>query len=178
MLRLKYFLPATLVLILALSGNGQANQTPATKVNQYKCTPCGNECDKATYRKPGICTKCNMLLVKKATIHFKTIEPEKICDYISTHPSVILLDVRTKDEFEGKANPDFGTLQHAINIPVQELERRLNEISNLKTKEIIVYCSHSHRSPRASYILTQNGFKNVTNMAGGMSVLISNKCKQ
>jgi len=32
-----------------------------------------------------------------------------------------------------------------------------------------VYCSHSHRSPRASYMLSQNGFKNVTNMLGGMS---------
>lgn len=178
MFRLKCFLLATFVFILALSGSGQANQTHTTKNNLYKCTPCGNECDKAEYSEPGICTHCNMPMVIKSTIHFKTIEPEKICDYISTYPSVILLDVRTKEEFEGKANPDFGTLQHAINIPVQELESRLDEISNLKTKEIIVYCSHSHRSPRASYILTQNGFKNVTNMAGGMSVLRSNECKK
>ncbi|MBK9570546.1 MAG: rhodanese-like domain-containing protein [Chitinophagaceae bacterium] len=35
---------------------------------------------------------------------------------------------------------------------------------------MVVYCSHSHRSPRASYMLTQNGFKHVTNMQQGMSV--------
>jgi rhodanese-related sulfurtransferase len=46
----------------------------------------------------------------------------------------------------------------------------MNELKSYKNKNIIVYCSHSHRSPRASYILNQNGFKNVTNMAGGMSV--------
>ena len=178
LLRLKCFLLATIVFISAISGSGQANQTHTTKNNPYKCTPCGNDCDKAEHSEPGICTHCNMPLVKKSTNHFKTIAPEKICDYISTHPALILLDVRTKEEFEGKADPDYGTLRGAINIPVQELESRLNEIRNLKTKEIIVYCSHSRRSPRASYILTQNGFKNVTNMAGGMSVLMSNECKK
>ena len=63
----------------------------------------------------------------------------------------------------------WGT-KNAINIPVQELEKRMNELEKYKDKEIIVYCSHSHRSPRASYMLTQNGFKKVTNMLGGMSV--------
>ena len=46
----------------------------------------------------------------------------------------------------------------------------MNELEKYKDKEIVVYCSHSRRSPRASYILTRNGFKNVTNMLGGMSV--------
>jgi len=45
-----------------------------------------------------------------------------------------------------------------------------------KEKEIIVYCSHSHRSPQACYILTQNGFSNVTNMNGGMSVMKDKSC--
>lgn len=53
---------------------------------------------------------------------------------------------------------------------MQELEKRINELEKYKDKEIVVYCAHSHRSPRASYMLTQNGFKHVTNMLGGMSV--------
>ena len=117
-------------------------------------------------------------LVKKSTVTFKTIQPGKICDYIKTHPYVVLLDVRTREEFERKANPDYGTLKNSINIPVQELENRLNEISSLKKREIIVYCSHSHRSPQASYLLSQNGFTDVTNMAGGMSVMNDNSCKK
>jgi rhodanese-related sulfurtransferase len=30
----------------------------------------------------------------------------------------------------------------------------------------------------ASYLMNQNGFTNVTNMAGGMSVLKDNRCKK
>jgi rhodanese-related sulfurtransferase len=91
---------------------------------------------------------------------------------------VVLLDVRTREEFEGSASPDFGTLENAINLPVQELEAKWSSLSALKNREIIVYCSHSHRSPLASYILTQHGFTNVTNMAGGMSVMTDNSCRK
>ncbi|MDX1936933.1 MAG: rhodanese-like domain-containing protein, partial [Flavihumibacter sp.] len=52
----------------------------------------------------------------------------------------------------------------------QQLEQRVKELSKYKNYDIVVYCSHSHRSPRASYILNQHGFKKVTNMEGGMSV--------
>jgi rhodanese-related sulfurtransferase len=106
------------------------------------------------------------------------VAPTGICDYIKKHPGAVLLDVRTKREFEGKATPDFGTLKNAINIPVQELESKLSTISHLKNKEVLVYCSHSQRSPRASYLLTQNGFTNVTNMDGGMSVVRDAACKK
>jgi rhodanese-related sulfurtransferase len=119
-----------------------------------------------------------MPLVKKSTITFKTIQPSAICSYVNKHPWVVLLDVRTKEEFAGKADPNFGTLKNAINIPIQELESRLSEIGTLKKKEIIVYCSHSHRSPQASYLLTQNGFINVMNMEGGMRVMKDKECVQ
>lgn len=143
----------------------------------YKCIPCGYDCDKQVYDKPGQCPSCHMELVKPSSIVFKTIQPSEICSYIKKHPNVVLLDVRTKVEFEGKADPNFGTLKNAINLPIQEFDSKLSSIDSLKNKEIIVFCSHSHRSPRASHLLTQNGFTNVTNMAGGMSVLKDNSCK-
>lgn len=117
-----------------------------------------------------------MRLVKRSTIVFKTIQPRNICNYLSRHQGVILLDVRTKEEFEGKAGTDFGTLKNAINVPIQELEASLTGMDSLKGREIIVYCSHSHRSPQASYILSTNGFVNVTNMAGGMSQVKDAPC--
>jgi rhodanese-related sulfurtransferase len=58
------------------------------------------------------------------------------------------------------------------------LEKNISTLEPYKDKEMIVYCSHSHRSPQACYILTQNGFSNVTNMAGGMSVMNDNSCKK
>ena len=167
--------------LVPVTTNGFSQNNSQKKANhpaQYACIPCGYDCDKMIYKKPGTCAHCQMPLVKKSTIVFKTIQPSAICKYIAAHPGVVLLDVRTKEEFEGKANPDFGSLQNAINIPVQELETRIAELSPYKKKQLIVYCSHSHRSPRASYLLTQKGFTNVTNLAGGMSVVEDNACKK
>ena len=148
------------------------SQTGATNFEEdpYVCTPCGSDCDKGKFDKPGECAHCNMKLVKASTIHFKNISPAELCNVMSKDPKTILLDVRTPAEFNGTADVNFGRLKGAINIPIQELEQRMEELKAYKNKNIIVYCSHSHRSPRASYMLNQNGFKQVSNMSGGMSV--------
>lgn len=146
------------------------------QVQKYQCLPCGYDCDKEIHDKPGICAHCQMELVPVASITFKSITPNELCAYLKAHPKTILLDVRTKEEFEGRADPNFGTLKNALNIPIQELEARLAALEKYKQKEILVFCSHSHRSPRASYLLTQHGFKKVTNMAGGMSVMPASDC--
>jgi rhodanese-related sulfurtransferase/DNA-directed RNA polymerase subunit RPC12/RpoP len=155
----------------------KGNPLPAS-ADQYVCMPCGRDCDKEIVTTPGTCEHCGMKLVKKSSVIFKQIYPENLCEYINTHPKIILLDVRTKKEFDGKSFHDYGTLKNAINIPIQELASRLKELETNKNKEIIVYCSHSQRSSEASYLLTQNGFKNVTNMAKGMSELKDNSCKK
>lgn len=166
-----------LIFILLITKILTSSQTNNHKTAEtYKCIPCGYDCDGDIYTKPGKCLKCQMGLVEKTTIKFKTIQPSEICAYIKLHPNVILLDVRTKEEFEGKVDPNFGTLKNAINIPIQELENKLPTISSLKEKEIIVFCSHSHRSPQASYLMNQKGFVNITNMEGGISMLKDKTC--
>jgi rhodanese-related sulfurtransferase len=149
-----------------------SKKTVDEKQDEYVCLPCGEDCDKVIHKGPGTCSDCNMTLVKKATITHNSIEPGDLCSFVAKAGTgnVLLLDVRTATEFEGKASEKFGKLNNAVNIPIQELERRLIELGDWKNKQIIVYCSHSHRSPRASYLLSQNGFTNVTNMNGGMSV--------
>lgn len=159
----------TSLFFLAFTPNDQ-QQKP------YACIPCGYDCDKEQFDKPGTCPHCKMELVLRSEIKFKTITPDKICAYIKSHPATILLDVRTKEEFEGKAEPNFGTLKNAINIPVQELEKRIGELNKYRKSDILVFCSHSHRSPRASFLLGKHGFGKVTNMSGGMSVLNDRSC--
>jgi len=68
-----------------------------------------------------------------------------------------LLDVRTPDEYAR------GHLPGAINIPVQELDRRLAE-AGAPDQELIVYCRSGHRSGRAAEILRQHGFTKVHNL--------------
>ena len=139
--------------------------------DEYVCQPCGQECDNQVYSKPGMCHSCGMSLVKKSTIKFKNIDLEEMCKSIKDNPKVVLLDVRSSEEFSDSNNhvPSFGHFKNAININVRELDERINELSKFKDNEIIVYCSHSHRSPQASYLLGTHGFTNVKNMIGGVS---------
>lgn len=146
--------------------------------DEYVCLPCGRDCDKRVYDKPGTCPHCGMKRVKNSTVKFGGIEPSQVCNYISRNPNVVLLDVRTKEEFEGRSHPDYGTLKNAINIPIQELDSRLTELAAYKGKEFIVYCSHGQRSSQASYVLMQNGFEKVKNMTGGLRVMKDDACKK
>ncbi|NCI47874.1 rhodanese-like domain-containing protein [Sediminibacterium soli] len=165
-------LPSLLVsLLLSLFSAHTSFQT-----DSFRCMPCGQDCDNTVYSKPGNCGACHMELVKASGISFRNMPASMVCAYIKTHPDMVLLDVRTREEYSGKANPDYGTLINAINIPIQELETRIGELDAYRKKEILVFCSHSHRSPRASYLLTQKGFT-VINMSGGMSVF-NGPCKK
>ena len=110
----------------------------------YQCLPCGRNCDKQTYSKPGKCSECQMDLVKKSTVTFKSLEPSELCRYISLNKKVILLDVRTKEEFEEKANPNLGVLKNAINIPIQELQSRLATLNSYKNQEILSLLQKVH----------------------------------
>jgi rhodanese-related sulfurtransferase len=109
-----------------------------------------------------------MKLVDKKSIRHKSVSPSDLSKFLKSTKNLLVLDVRTKDEFEGHGEPDFGTLKNSVNIPISEIEK--GGFKGLdKNKTILVYCSHSHRSSRVSYLLTQNGFKNVVNLLGGMS---------
>jgi rhodanese-related sulfurtransferase len=68
-----------------------------------------------------------------------------------------LLDVRSPDEYA------HGHLPGAVNIPVQELDRRLAEVGP-PDRELVVYCRSGHRSGRAAEILRQHGFTKVHNL--------------
>ena len=167
---------SSLLLVIILSSGMCGDEKQRGNISSaneiYTCLPCGNGCDTLVHKEPGVCEHCHMELVKKSTITHAVVLPENLCSYITKTgiENIILLDVRTPEEFNGTAPDKFGRLKNAINIPVQDLKERIKELDGYKGKQIIVYCSHSHRSPQASYMLTQNGFKQVTNMSGGMSV--------
>lgn len=61
-----------------------------------------------------------------------------------------ILDVRTHQEFMG------GNVFGSINIPLGEIENRMEEIQNLKTP-IILCCASGNRSCQAEQYLLQKG---------------------
>ena len=72
---------------------------------------------------------------------------------------VVLIDTRTPAEFS------FGTIPGAVNIPVDELRNRLNEIPT--DKPVVLFCAVGLRGYLALRILTGHGYKNVRNLSGG-----------
>jgi len=72
--------------------------------------------------------------------------------------SVVLLDVRTKPEFER------GAIPQAQNIPLEVLRERLTELP--KDKRIVAYCQVGQRGYMAARLLRQKGFDAV-NLSGG-----------
>src|SRR5262245_56260081 len=68
-----------------------------------------------------------------------------------------LVDVRSPEEYAG------GHLPGAVNIPVQELDRRLADVGP-RDGELILYCRSGHRSGRAAEILRRHGFTRVHNL--------------
>ena len=71
----------------------------------------------------------------------------------------VLLDLRTPAEFAA------GSLPHAINIPVDDLRSRLEELD--PTRPTIVFCQAGQRGYVGARILTQHGFTDVRNLKGG-----------
>ena len=154
---------------------GQSKEANSTSesIEQYTCLPCGSSCDTILATSPGgTCKHCMMEMVKKSSIVHGNVMPQDLYAHILKAGSnnVLILDVRTVAEFNGTAPDKFGRLKNAVNIPIQQLEARIKELDAYKDRGIIVYCSHSHRSPQASYLLTQNGFNKVTNLQHGMHI--------
>ena len=79
-----------------------------------------------------------------------------------TEKDVVLLDVRTPDEFSQSHIPD------ALNFDVQS-EYFTADVSALdKSKSYAVYCRSGKRSVLASEVLDQIGVTNVYNLTGGI----------
>ena len=77
--------------------------------------------------------------------------------------TIVILDVRTEEEVNGP----LAKINGAINIPLQELDKRINELEKYKDKEILVVCRTQNRSSKAAEFLTSKDY-NAKNVIGGM----------
>ncbi|GAB6139075.1 FAD-dependent oxidoreductase [Halanaerobaculum tunisiense] len=90
------------------------------------------------------------------------ITPYELYNLLATGDSVQLLDVRTEMEYE------TGFINDAKLIPLSELRNRIIELD--PDKRTVVYCAIGYRGYLAYKILKQNGFENVKNLTGGITV--------
>lgn len=78
---------------------------------------------------------------------------------------VLVLDVRTKEDFTGKQ----GYIDGATNISVEELSDRLDELADRTERPVAIVCRTDKRSAKAAQILARNGFADVHIVKGGMT---------
>jgi len=92
-----------------------------------------------------------------------SISAEDVQKKIESKEDIVLLDVRTPQEFNGP----LGHIEGAILIPVQNLADSIASLEKYKDKEVIVYCRSGNRSQGGTQLMQENGF-NAVNMLGGM----------
>ena len=91
------------------------------------------------------------------------ISIEEVNEIIRVNPNTILLDVRSPQEYKE------GHLIGATNIPIYELEERIEKYyKEEKERIIIVYCQTGARSKKAIKILQKYGFTNLYHLKNGL----------
>lgn len=89
---------------------------------------------------------------------YKNINLKKAVKTINTSTNLILLDVRTAEEYSS------GYIPNSINIDVLSSDFK-SKIELLdKNKEYLIYCRSGNRSTIASSIMATNGFIKIYNL--------------
>lgn len=96
-------------------------------------------------------TAANIISGKMPVIYWREIDS-------LDRNKVQIIDTRTPAEFE------LGTISGAVNIPVDDIRERINEID--KNKPVVVFCAVGLRGYIAARILMANGY-DVRNLSGG-----------
>jgi uncharacterized membrane protein YdjX (TVP38/TMEM64 family)/rhodanese-related sulfurtransferase len=78
---------------------------------------------------------------------------------------LLVLDVRTAAEFTGEQ----GHIEGALNIPLQDLPRRLDELEDYRQQPVAIVCRTDMRSAEAAHLLDKAGFSDVQVVRGGMT---------
>jgi len=95
--------------------------------------------------------------------YFYGISAEQLKEKLKQKAPLVLLDVRNPDEYEQMR---LGIGERLI--PLGQLRKRIAEMPEDKTTEIITWCKISLRGYEAALILQANGYTNVKVLEGGI----------
>lgn len=112
-----------------------------------------------------------MDFVRAAKACIKEITPAELKAKLDAKEDMLLVDVREHPEYER------GHIQSAHIVPRGIIEaaadtaypKHYPPLSGARDQQVIVYCATSGRSAMAAAVLQMMGYKNVLNMAGGMT---------
>lgn len=92
-------------------------------------------------------------------ISARTIAPAQYqSEFVDSGATHLLVDVRTPEEFA------TGHIAGAVNIPLDALESRLNEVP--QDQPVVLYCRSGNRSAQAADLLEKAGYSNIRDLGG------------
>ncbi len=106
--------------------------------------------------------QCGTKRVVQTEGEFSSITSRELFEMLKKNNELFLLDVR--EPFELMMN---GAVSGVKNIPIGELQSKLNLLPPDKSKPIVCICASGNRSYEASHFLTRKGFNKVYNLEGG-----------
>lgn len=96
-----------------------------------------------------------------------TLPAESVANHVGN--SGLILDVRSPEEFDG----ELGHIEGSLNIPLDELDRRLDGLGDDPERPIAIVCRTDRRSATAATVLSRHGFANAKVLRGGMTAWIA-----
>lgn len=97
---------------------------------------------------------------KSEKVEYKKITASEAKALIDSKDDIVILDVRTKEEFDG------GHIKNAILIPDNEIKYKAETTLYDKNEMILVYCRSGRRSELACKELISKGYTNVIDFGG------------
>ena len=76
--------------------------------------------------------------------------------------NAVVIDVSDAADFEK------GHINNAINVPINELAKKLSDLQQYSDKAVLTYCRSGQQSVRACKLLKKSKFSNVHNISGGL----------
>lgn len=97
----------------------------------------------------------------KTALGYQSISPEAAYEALSAEEgNIILLDVRTQEEYAQKHIPD------SLLLPLDELDKQAETVLLDKDAVIYVYCRSGNRSKQAAELLVERGYTQVYDLGG------------
>ncbi len=94
---------------------------------------------------------------------YDVVQASDASKYIRENPDMLVLDVRTDEEWEG------GHIPGASHISIQDLPDRWEELPEDRSVGIICICALGGRSAAACDFLAEQGYTRLINVIGGMN---------
>ena len=99
---------------------------------------------------------------KGEEVVYGDIAPSDLELVLEQNPDVIILDVRTKEEY------DEDRIEGAVLFPLQEIPERIGELD--PEQKYVIYCRTGNRSSQAIAYPKEKGITNIFHLSGGISV--------